>query len=197
MPPHTAEFAPATRVTSRNDGPVAGSRSPSADSTRAACATSTLASTCGRCETDAITTSWVSGSIADGHAPIRVISRCSRSYAVPRVAGVGVRYQVASANRSARACSTPAVSAPASGWPPMNRGSSTAPTTTRLTEPTSVTTHSGPAAASTSPTIDASTWTGAATNAKSASATAASTVSRASSTAPRAIAASRAPADGS
>ena len=60
--------------------------------------------------------------------PIRVISRCSRSYAVPRVSGVGVRYQVASANRSARACSTPAVSAPASGWPPMKRGSSTAPT---------------------------------------------------------------------
>ena len=48
--PH-AELAPATRVTSRNDGPVAGSRSPSADSTRAVWATSTLASTCGRCDT--------------------------------------------------------------------------------------------------------------------------------------------------
>ena len=73
MPPQIAEFAPATRVTSRNDGPVAGSRSPSADSTRAACATSTLASTCGRWETEAITTSCVSGSIADGHAPSRVM----------------------------------------------------------------------------------------------------------------------------
>ena len=79
MPPQTTEFAPATRVTSRNDGPVAGSRSPSALSTRAAWATSTLASTCGRCDTEAITTSWVSGSIAVGHAPIRVMKRCRRS----------------------------------------------------------------------------------------------------------------------
>ena len=40
-------------------------------------------------------------------------------------------------------CSTPAVSAPASGCPPMKRGSSTAATSSRLVEPTSVTTHSG------------------------------------------------------
>ena len=59
-------------------------------------------------------TSCVSGSTAVGHAPMRVMKRCSRSNAVPSVSGVGVRYQVASANRSARACSTPAVSAPAS-----------------------------------------------------------------------------------
>ena len=55
---------------------------------------------------------------------------------------VGVRYHVAPSNRSARACSTPAVSAPASGCPPTNRGSSTAATTERLVEPTSVTTQS-------------------------------------------------------
>ena len=56
---------------------MAGSRS--SPSTRAACATSTLASTCGRCDTEAMTTSCVSGSIAVGHAPIRVMKRCSRS----------------------------------------------------------------------------------------------------------------------
>ena len=56
--------APATRVASRNDGPVAGSRSP--PSVAAACATSTLASTCGRCETDASIRSWASASIAVG-----------------------------------------------------------------------------------------------------------------------------------
>ena len=35
----------------------------------------------------------------------------------------GVRYQVAPSKRSSRACSTPAVSAPASGCPPMKRSS--------------------------------------------------------------------------
>ena len=38
-------------------------------------------------------------------------------------ARVGVRYQRAPSKRSARAFSTPAVSAPASGWPPMKRSS--------------------------------------------------------------------------
>ena len=38
----------------------------------------------------------------------------------------GVRYHVAPSNRSARACSTPAVSAPASGWPPTKRSSAPA-----------------------------------------------------------------------
>ncbi len=37
----------------------------------------------------------------------------------------GVRYQTAPSNRSARACSTPAVSAPARGCPPMKRSSDT------------------------------------------------------------------------
>jgi hypothetical protein len=73
----------------------------------------------------------------------------------------------------------------------------TAPATARLTEPTSDTTQSSPAAASTSETTPASTCTGAATNAKSASATAASSVEQDSAIAPRAIAASSAPADGS
>ncbi len=38
----------------------------------------------------------------------------------------GVRYQVAPSKRSSRACSTPAVSAPASGCPPMKRWSAPA-----------------------------------------------------------------------
>ena len=70
---------------------------------------------------------------------------------VERAAGVsvvGVRYQVAPSNSSARAWRTPAFAAPASGWPPMKRSSSTASTTVRLVEPTSVTTQSSPAAAS-------------------------------------------------
>ena len=64
---------------------------------------------------------------------------------------VGVRYQRAPSNRSARAFSTPEVSAPASGWPPMKRGSSPrAAIASRLTEPTSVTAVSSPAASSAS-----------------------------------------------
>ena len=61
--------APATRVASRKLGPAAGSRSPPASSASAACATSTFASTWGRCETVARIVSWVSGSIAAGRAP--------------------------------------------------------------------------------------------------------------------------------
>ena len=64
----------------------------------------------------------------------------------------------------------------------MKRGSSIAPTTARLTEPTSVTTHSGPRGRQhVADHRRRATCTGAATNAKSASATAASTVSHASS----------------
>ena len=119
-----AVLAPATRVMSRKLGPVAGSRSPSSESARAACATSTLASTCGRCETVASMRSWVSASSAAGARRGRSSSRCRRSYSVPRVPAVGVRYQVAPSNSSARAWRTPAFSAPASGCPPMKRSSS-------------------------------------------------------------------------
>ena len=79
----------------------------------------------------------------------------------------------------------------------MKRGSSIAPITARLTEPTSVITQSGPAAASTSPTIVPSTVTGAAMKTKSAPSTAPAIESKASRTAPRASAVSRAAADGS
>ena len=106
-----------------SSGPVAGSRSPPAR--RAACATSTLASTCGRCETAAIRRSWRSASIdlrprAERRRAARAGARAARRASL----AVGVRYQVAPSNRSARACSTPAASAPASGWPPTKRSSS-------------------------------------------------------------------------
>ena len=61
--------APATRVASRKLGPVAGRRSSPAARTWAAWATSTLASTWGRCETAARMRSCVSASIAAGRAP--------------------------------------------------------------------------------------------------------------------------------
>src|ERR671933_435477 len=67
MSGHSAGLARATRVASRKLGPVGGSRSP--PSARVAWATSTLATTWGRCETAAIMRSWVSASIAAGRAP--------------------------------------------------------------------------------------------------------------------------------
>ena len=102
--------------------PRAGARTPRRR--RRPPATSTLAITCGRWLTVAISRSWVSASIACGRAPRSAIARCRRSYSRPLERSVGVRYQRAPSNRSARAFSTPEVSAPASGWPPMNRSRS-------------------------------------------------------------------------
>ena len=117
--------APATRVASRKLGPVAGSRSPPAASVAAAWATSTLASTCGRCETAASIAVVGLGVDRRRAAPrARAAAGAGARRGPPRSRAAGVRYQVAPSNRSARACSTPAVSAPASGWPPTNRGSS-------------------------------------------------------------------------
>ena len=105
-------------------------------------ATSALASTCGRWLTAAISRSWAAG--VDRLRP--GAERRRRCAAGGRRAGrsersVGVRYQRAPWKRSARAFSTPAVSAPASGWPPTKRSSSpSAATSSRLVEPTSVTT---------------------------------------------------------
>ena len=111
---------------------------------------------------------------------------------------VGVRYQVASANRSARACSTPEVSAPASGWPPMKRGSSTS-LDDRALDRADVGDDAlrRPPRRAPSRTVAASACTGAATNDEVRLRDRASTVSNASATAPRAIAVSRAAADGS
>ena len=121
MSSQIAGFAPATRVVSRKLGPTSGSRSDSSASAAAASWTSTFAITCGRWLTVAISRSCASASIACGRAPRSATVRCSRSYWRPPERSVGVRYQRAPSKRSARALSTPDVSAPASGWPPMNR----------------------------------------------------------------------------
>ena len=136
--------APATRVASRKLGPVAGSRSGGsgpASSVRAACATSTFASTCGRCETVARIVSWVSGVDRDRRAR----RACAATGAgartgCPKWSGVGVRYQVAPSNRSARACRhRPSRRRPADGRR-RTSGRRGRPRSARLVEPTSVTT---------------------------------------------------------
>ena len=66
MSPQIAGLAPATRVVSRKLGPTSGSRSESRVSSAAAWPTSTLATTCGRWLTVAISRSWASASIACG-----------------------------------------------------------------------------------------------------------------------------------
>ena len=123
MSPQIVGLAPATRVVSRKLGPNSGRRSDSSAAAAAACWTSTLAITCGRWLTVAISRSWLSASIAWGRAPRSETALWSRSYRTPLERSVGVRYQRAPSNRSARAFSTPAVSAPASGCPPMKRSS--------------------------------------------------------------------------
>src|SRR6267143_169772 len=88
MSVQTSELAPATRVASRKLGPTRGSGSPSA-SARAACETSTLASTCGRWLTAASSRSCVAASIATGRAPEEVRAR------VLHPAGLGPGHGVA------------------------------------------------------------------------------------------------------
>ena len=172
--------APATRVASRKLGPVAGSRSPPSASVRGGLRDEHVGEHVRQ--------------VRDGRKDrvVRVRDRSRRGArrgcaaagrgartAAPEVPDVGVRYQVEPSNRSARACRTPAVSAPASGWPPTKRGSSCAATTARLVEPTSVTTQSLPAAASASTDrVRPGAPTGTATNTACASATASSTLDR-------------------
>ena len=115
--------------------------------------TSTLASTCGRWLIAAIS-AVVLGRV-DGLRPgadARRSARAGGRRATPCERGLGVRYQRAPSKRSSREPSTPAVSAPASGWPPMKRSApgalSTASSRARFVEPTSVTTVPGPEAAS-------------------------------------------------
>src|ERR687892_280595 len=140
---HIAVLAPATRVMSRKLGPT-WSVSPWA----AAWEARTFARTCGRWLKTATARSCAAGSTATGRAPTSTTKRCSRSYRRPSEFGSGHRYHAAPWNRSARACSTPAVSAPAIGWPPTKRGSSTSASRLCFVEPTSVTAQPGPAAAS-------------------------------------------------
>ena len=113
-----AEARPAQRASRRSAVPRA--RTPPA-----AWATSTLASTCGRCETQAIRRSW-----ALGVDRLRAARRDARSGSAGARTAPG---SLTSARREvpdraleqilARAARRPAVSAPASGWPPTKRRS--------------------------------------------------------------------------
>ena len=153
--------APATRVASRKLGPVAGSRSPPAASVRAAWETSTLASTCGRCETVARIVSWVSGSIAVGGAPRPCSEPVQPLVEDPRgrrgrrqVPGRAVEQVGARVLDAGRLGAGERVAADESRVARARRRSP------RLVEPTSVTTQSAGAAASTSSTASGSTPTG-------------------------------------
>jgi hypothetical protein len=136
--------APATRVRRGSSGRSAEAL---AAERAAACATSTLATTCGRCETAAIMP--VVGVGVDrgrlgaeaGDEALQALEQRART-----VVEVGVRYQTAPSKRSSRAWATPAASLPASGWPPTKRSSPLAATTARFVEPTSVTRQPGGAA---------------------------------------------------
>src|SRR5215211_3060279 len=167
-------LAPATRVMSRKLGPTWRSASPCSLSRAAACDASTLARTCGRWLKTATSRSCVSASTATGRAPTSMTKRCRRSYRSPPDCSCGVRYQTAPWKRSARACSTPAVSAPAIGWPPTKRGSAVRLTRSCFVEPTSVTSVSGPEASSAARTSSGSAPTGAQAKQSSAPATASS-----------------------
>src|ERR687892_446078 len=137
---HIAVLAPATRVMSRKLGPT-GSVSPCAAAREAR----TFARTCGRWLKTATARSCATGSTATGRAPTSTTKRCSRSYRRPSEFGSGHRYHAAPWNRSARACSTPAVSAAArasrtsAGSAPTGAQAkqSSAPSTASATEPAS------------------------------------------------------------
>src|SRR5918996_2857545 len=180
MSAHMAVLAPATRVMSRKLGPT-GSVSPCAAAREAR----TFARTCGRWLKTATARSCATGSTATGRAPTSTTKRCSRSYRRPSEWGSGHRYQTAPWNRSPRACSTPAVSAPAIGWPPTKRGSPISSSRLCFVEPTSVTAQPGPAAASASRTSAGSAPTGAQAKQRSAPSTASATEAAARSIAPR------------
>src|SRR5918994_822669 len=185
---HIAVFAPATRVMSRKLGPTWRSASPCSVRRAAAWEASTFASTCGRWLKTATSRSCVSASTVTGRAPTSSTKRWSRSYSSPPDCSCGVRYQTAPWKRSARACSTPALSAPAIGWPPTKRGSAVRLTRSCLVEPTSETTVSGPDASSAARTSCGSTPTGAHAKQRSAPPTASSTEFAARSIAPRSAA---------
>ena len=119
--------APATRVASRKLGPVAGSRSRRTPSAPAACADEHVGEHVRQMRDER------------QHAVVRVgldrrRPRTERGHRAgggarsrtPLVGSVGVRYQVAPVEQVGPGVMIPAVSAPASGWPPTNRWSSVA-----------------------------------------------------------------------
>ena len=117
-------LAPATRVMSRNEPPIAVSGSWPSMRASPACTTSRFASTCGRWLVTASRRSCTPASIATGVAPSAASRRCRSRRRAGSVSASGVRYQVAPSNSSARAFCAPRVSMPAIGWPPMKRGRS-------------------------------------------------------------------------
>ena len=160
---------------SRKLGPTWRSASPCSESRAAAWEASTFASTCGRWLKTATSRSWVAASTATGRAPTSRTKRWRRSYRSPPDCSWGVRYQTAPWKRSARACSTPAVSAPAIGCPPTKRGSAVRLTRSSFVEPTSLTSVSGPDASSAARTSSGRAPTGAHAKQSCAPSTASST----------------------
>ncbi len=143
-----ALLAPATRVASRKLGPWRARGQPASRRAERARRPARRARWRARAAGARRTPSGDRASRRRSRSAARRSARSRRAGArtAPRGARAsGVRYQSAPSNRSSRACSTPAVSAPASGCPPMKRGSRPASATARLVEPTSLTTQSGPA----------------------------------------------------
>ena len=156
--------------------------------------------TCGRCDTRAMRWSCTPASTATGIAPTEDTMPCMRRSSSGRVSPVGVRNQVAPANRSARAFATPDRSPPATGCPPQKRARSAgvrAASTMLLADPTSVTTASSSAARRATRTTSGMSPTGAHTTTTRAPATASATSLQARVMAPRVRASSTAPSAGS
>ena len=150
MSPQIAGFAPATRVVSRKLGPTSGRRSDSSAS--------------GRCRLLDEHVGDHVRQVADGRHQAIVALGVDRLRPGAEVGDRALEPVVQHATRSARSASgtsarprrgprarsrRPAVSAPASGWPPMKRSAArprARPPARALVEPTSVTTASGPLA---------------------------------------------------
>ena len=171
---------------SRNDPPTAPSGSWPSTRPAPAWFARTFATACGRWLVMATRRSWAPGSIATGRAPSPATNPCTVRWWAGSVAAVGVRNHVAPWKRSARAFATPRASDPHTGWPPTKRGLDAAADTSRdFVEPTSVTAHPSPVAATVCSTSAGRWTTGPHTTATSASATAPSSVSSTRAAAPR------------
>ncbi len=117
-----------------------------AEQARRSAPTSRLASTCGRCETRAIRRSWVSASIATGRAPRLaqdVVAGARRARPRSRSWASGTRWppRTGPRGRARRRRSRPR----RGGGRRRSAGRAPASATTRLVEPTSLTTQSAPA----------------------------------------------------
>ena len=151
-----ALVAPATRVASRKLGPVAGSRSPPAPIAAAACATSTLAKHVRQVRDEREHRSWVVGvdrrrpRAERDQQPVEALVELARRSA-PSVSGTRSRLKQVGAG--VRDPGRLGAGQRMAADEPLDRAC--AATTARLVEPTSLTTQSAGAAASTAPT---SSW---------------------------------------